>query len=225
MDIGYKDISILDSEEQFMGRINRNARRDGIVYYFDLYPAKHIYGENDYRISEELTLRNVKMQQILREKTFSDYYSQVMSVIKKNRNQSSDSTGIDAFVGEIRALNFWKVNKRMQLIEEDNWRMSVFLARTIVLQNGETIDGEELWNRYKEILTCPPDDYAKFRVQLSEISSKLNLFIYQIKKNSNITYSDRVGEIYCMKNGEDFFVDGRLDKKKLEEAGGLFIEL
>ena len=103
--------------------------------------------------------------------------------------------------------------------------MSVFLARTIVLPNGETIDGKELWNRYKEILTYPPEDYAKFRVQLSEISSKLNLFIYQIKKNSNITYSDRVGEIYCMKNGEDFFVDGRLDKKKLEEAGGLFIEL
>ena len=31
MDIGYKDISTLDSEEQFMGRINRNAKREGIV--------------------------------------------------------------------------------------------------------------------------------------------------------------------------------------------------
>lgn len=225
MDIGYKDISTLDSEEQFMGRINRNYHRDGIVYYFDLYPAKHIYGADDYRISEELTLRNDSMQQILKEKNFADYYRQVMSVIKQNRNSSSDSTGISAFVGEISSLNFLKVNKRMQLIEEDNWRMSVFLARTIVLLDGETIDGKELWNQYKEILTRPPKEYARFRVQLSEISSKLNLFIYQIKKNSNITYSDRVGELYCMKNGEDFFVDGRLDKKKLENEGGLFIEI
>ena len=148
-----------------------------------------------------------------------------MDVIKRNRNYSSDSMGINAFSDEVGTLNFRKVNKRMQLIEEDNWRMSVFLARTIVLPTGEMIDGKELWNRYKEILTYPPEDYAKFRIQLSDISSKLNLFIYQIKKNSNITYSDRVGEIYCMENGEDFFVNGRLDKKKLEGEGGLFIEL
>lgn len=225
MDIGYKDISTLDSEEQFMGRINRNYRRDGIVYYFDLYPAKYIYGENDYRISEEFTLQNDKMRQILKEKNFFDYYSQVVGIIKKNRNHSSDSMGMNAFVDEIGSLNFWKVNKRMQLIEEDNWRMSVFLARTIALSNGETVDGKALWNQYKEILNYPPKDYAKFRVQLSEISSKLNLFIYQIKKNSNITYSDRVGEIYYMENGEAFFHDGRLDKKKLDGEGGLFIEI
>ena len=225
MDIGYKDISTLDSEEQFMGRINRNYHREGIVYFFDLYPAKHIYGENDYRISEVFTLQSSQMQQILREKSFFDYYSQVMSVIKKNRNDSSDSMGINAFMNEIGLLNYRKVKKRMQLIEEDNWRMSVFLARTIVLEDGETIDGAELWSQYKEILTYPPKDYAKFRIQLSEISSKLNLFIYQIKKNSNITYSDRVGEIYYMENGADFFVDDRLDKKKLEGEGGLFIEL
>lgn len=225
MDIGYKDISTLDSEEQFMGRINRNACREGIVYYFDLYPAKHIYGENDYRISEELTLRNAQMQQILKEKRFSDYYSRVMHVIKKNRNDSSDTMGISAFVQEVGALNFAKVRKRMQLIEEEDWRMSVYLARTIALPDGGCIDGMELWNQYKEILTYPPKDYAQFRVQLSEISSKLNLFIYQIKKSSNITYSDRVGEIYCIENGEEFFVDGRLDKRKLEEAGGMFIEI
>lgn len=33
MDIGYKDISKLDSEEQFIGRINRNFKRKGVVYF------------------------------------------------------------------------------------------------------------------------------------------------------------------------------------------------
>lgn len=225
MDIGYKDISTLDSEEQFMGRINRNARRDGIVYYFDLYPAKRIYGENDYRISEELTLKNPQMQCILKVKNFSAYYKQVMQLIKRNRNYSSDTMGIHTFTEEIGSLNFRKVNERMQLIEEDKWRMSVYLARRIVRSDGSFIDGVELWHQYKHMLTYPPENYAQFRVQLSEISSKLNLFIYQIKKNSNIIYNDRVGEIYYIENGEDYFAEGRLDKKKLEEEGGLFIDL
>ena len=34
MDIGYKDISKLDSEEQFIGRINRNFKRKGVVLFF-----------------------------------------------------------------------------------------------------------------------------------------------------------------------------------------------
>lgn len=225
MDIGYKDISTLDSEEQFMGRINRNAKREGIVYFFDLFSAKRIYGENDYRISEAFTLKNEVMQQVLKEKNFSQYYEQVMRVIRKNRNASSDAEGIDAFVNETGALCFRKISAKMRLIEENDWRMSVFLARTIVLSDGETVDGQDLWNRYKELLMYPPKDYAQFRVQLSEISSKLNLFIYQIKKNSNITYSDRVGEIYCIENGEEYFCDGRLDKRKLEKEGGLFIEI
>ena len=165
------------------------------------------------------------MQQVLKEKNFSQYYEQVMRVIRKNRNASSDAEGIDAFVNETGALGFRKISAKMRLIEENDWRMSVFLARTIVLSDGETVDGQDLWNRYKELLMYPPKDYAQFRVQLSEISSKLNLFIYQIKKNSNIAYSDRVGEIYCIENGEEYFSDGRLDKRKLEKEGGLFIEI
>lgn len=225
MDIGYKDISTLDSEEQFMGRINRNARRKGKVYFFDIYPARRIYGDSDYRISEELTLRNEDMQRVLNDKNFSDYYGRVMGIIRKNRNQASDSDGMKAFADEVGLLDFPKINERMQLIDEDNWRMSVFLARSIVLANGETVDGRVIWQQYKEILTHPPEDYAQFRVLLSEIRSKLNLFIYQIKKSSDITYSDRVGELYYIEDGAAFFVDGRLDKAKLENKGGLFIEI
>ena len=225
MDIGYKDISTLDSEEQFMGRINRNARRKGKVYFFDIYPARRIYGDSDYRISEELTLRNEDMQRVLNDKNFSDYYGRVMGIIRKNRNQASDSDGMKAFADEVGLLDFPKINERMQLIDEDNWRMSVFLARSIVLTNGETVDGRVIWQQYKEILTHPTEDYAQFRVLLSEIRSKLNLFIYQIKKSSDITYSDRVGELYYIEDGAAFFVDGRLDKAKLENKGGLFIEI
>lgn len=226
MDIGYKDISILDSEEQFMGRINRNAKREGIVYFFDLCDAAKIYGENDFRSSADYTLRNEEMRDILVNKNFQKYYEKVLGSLQRSLNQSSGKEGIRSFVDqEIGKLEFGKVEKRMQLIEEENWAISVFLARKIQLPDGESLDGHEVWNQYKMILSKPQEDYAKFRVKLSQINSKLNLFIYKIKKNSNLTFNDRIGEIYYLENGDDFFEENRLNKAKLEEAGGLFIEI
>lgn len=226
MDIGYKDISILDSEEQFMGRINRNAKREGIVYFFDLCDAAKIYGKNDFRSSADYTLRNEEMRDILVNKNFQKYYEKVLGSLKRFLNQSSGKEGIRSFVDqEIGKLEFGKVEKRMQLIEEKNWAISVFLARKIQLPDGESLDGHEVWNQYKMILSKPQEDYAKFRVKLSQINSKLNLFIYKIKKNSNLTFNDRIGEIYYLENGDDFFEENRLNKAKLEEAGGLFIEI
>lgn len=226
MDIGYKDISILDSEEQFMGRINRNAKREGVVYFFNLCDAAKIYGKNDFRSSIDYTLQNEEMREILVNKDFPQYYEKVLGSLQRCWNQSSGKEGIGIFVEqEVGKLEFGKVERRMQLIEDENWAMSVFLARKIQLSNGELLDGCEIWEQYKTILTKPQEDYAKFRVELSQIKSKLDLFVYKIKKNSNLTFDDRIGEIYYLENGDDFFEDNRLNKAKLEEAGGLFIEI
>ncbi len=226
MDIGYKDISILDSEEQFMGRVNRNAKREGIVYFFDLCDAAKIYGKNDFRSSVNYTLQKEEMREILVNKDFPRYYEKVLGSLRRSWNQSSGKEGIRTFVEqEVGRLNFNKVEKRMQLIEEENWSMSVFLARTIQLPSGEVLEGHRIWSQYKELLTKPQEDYARFRVKLSQINSRLNLFIYKIKKNSNLIFHDRIGEIYYLENGDDFFEDNRLNKAKLEEAGGLFIEI
>lgn len=226
MDIGYKDISILDSEEQFMGRINRNAKREGVVYFCNLCDAAKIYGKNDFRSSTDYTLQNKEMREILVNKDFPQYYGKVLGSLQRSWNQSSRQEGIGTFVEqEVGKLEFGRVEKRMQLIDEENWTMSVFLARKIQLPNGESLDGHEIWDQYKAILTKPQEDYAKFRVELSKINSKLNLFVYKIKKNSNLTFNDRIGEIYYLENGDDFFEDNRLNKAKLEEAGGLFIDI
>ena len=44
MDIGFKDISFLDGEEQFIGRINRsNKKKNCMVYFFNLDDARNVY--------------------------------------------------------------------------------------------------------------------------------------------------------------------------------------
>ena len=67
MDIGYKDISKLDSEEQFMGRINRSCKEDGkgIVYFFNLNKATNIYKGDERVAQKNLTLFNDDMKKEL----------------------------------------------------------------------------------------------------------------------------------------------------------------
>ena len=66
-------------------------------------------------------------------------------------------------------------------------------------------------------------DYAEKTIKLSEITSKMNYFIYEIKKNDNFTYNDKVGSLYCIENGDEYFKNGKLDKEKFITGVGDFI--
>lgn len=225
MDIGYKDISLLDSEEQFLGRINRNCKRHGMVCFFNMCDAKKIY-RNDFRNNKSFTLEEPAMQKVLQNKNFSGFYGPVLELLKQSWNRSEEQRGIKYFVNEeIGKLDFAKVEQRMKLIEDNQWDMSVFLARNITDSAGKCIDGREVWEKYKELLKTPIEDYAKFRIEMSRVKSELNYFIYRIKKNSNIAYHDKVGELYYIENGEDYFEDDKLNKNALENKGALFLEL
>ena len=225
MDIGYKDISKLDSEEQFLGRINRSCGKNcGKVFFFDLDDARKIYSDGDLRMNLDFTLLRAKMRDVLESKNFNPYYSEIMKHLQADMNCSfNNSKNLDLFFQEsVQALNFPKVAERMKLIEDSNWDMSVYLARDIEVEN-EQLSGTDIWEQYKTLLQDYSMEYSEKQVKLSEVTSKMNYFIYQIKKNSDLCPNDKVGEIYYIEDGECFFVDGRLDRKKLESEGGLFL--
>lgn len=81
MDIGYKDISKLDSEEQFIGRINRNFKRKGVVYFFDMDNESGIYKE-DYRVDTAYTLGKDEMKQLLADKNLANI---MINILKRNK--------------------------------------------------------------------------------------------------------------------------------------------
>lgn len=225
MDIGYKNISKLDSEEQFMGRINRSCLRDGEVYFFKLDEGKNIYRDGDIRVEKRFTLEDNEMKDILLLKKFPLYYEKILDVLKRNRNDSSDDRGLDVFFKDcVGTLNWSKVKTRMQLIEEDKWSMSVYLARKITDVSEGELDGEKLWQEYVHLLGDFAMDYAEKRVKLSEITSKMNGFIYQIKRNPNLIYNDKVGEIFYIEDGEKYFEDGKLNRQKLQGEIGEFVD-
>lgn len=225
MDIGYKDISKLDSDEQFMGRINRSCKKSGEVYFFNLDKTASIY-KNDLRANKDLSLLNEKMRGILINKNFSQYYKLVLKLIRENYNESySDSNLNDFFVEYVGRLNFKPIEKRMRLIEDDNWNMSVFLGHVIKKEDGEKINSVEVWEYYRKLLLDNHMNYAEKQVKLSEVKSLMNYFIYEIKKNPNIPYTDKIGELYFIKNGDKYFEDEKLNKEKFASEVGLFLDL
>ncbi len=222
MDIGYKDISKLDSDEQFMGRINRACKRNGLVYFFNLDETNIIY-RNEVRVNNEYSLLNEEMKNILINKNFGDYYRLVLESIRENYNEAYNDSNLESFIRDsVGKLNFYQVEKRMELINDDMWSMSVFIARKINLENGKFIDGREVWDEYKALLNDKSMKYAEKEIKLSKVRSLANYFIYQVKK-SDILYNDRIGEIYYLEDGEKYFKDGKIDKEKLTTGIGDFI--
>ena len=223
MDIGYKDISKLDSEEQFIGRINRNFKRKGVVYFFDMDNESGIYKE-DYRVDTAYTLRKDEMKQLLADKNFGKYYDYILKGIRKYRNDRKNENGIEAFVDNVKKLDFVWISQKMKLIDKnDDWKMSVYFAREITTDTGEIIDGKQVWDRYRELLSDMTMNYAKKQVLLSEVKSKMSYFIYQIKIDNSLDYNDRIGEFYLIEDAEQYFENGRLNTDKFYSQGNLFV--
>lgn len=210
-DIGYKDISLFDSEEQFIGRINRNFsanREKGIVYFFNLDNAGNIY-KSDVRKEKIHTLENDDMKKLLVNKDFKTYYGRILSHLI-NRSD----VFCDFLEKSVKTLDFKSVGEHMNLIDE-NYEYSVFLNRKIQISESELLDGEEVWNNYLEILSDKDMEYSEKRVKLFDASTLLNSFIYKTKK-TDFTYEQRIGDLFYIPDGEKYFENGKFNREKFE---------
>ena len=222
MDIGYKNISMLDSEEQFLGRINRSCKKENcVVYFFRIDDGKVVY-KNDIRINKDITLIEDNIQKILKQKNFSDFYNEVMKRLMENKEGFNDDNVQKFFNSQVKELYLKDIEKKMELIKESENKISVYLSSYLTV-DGETLCGDEIWEEYKSLLVNNKMEYAEKRVRLSKTISRMNNFIYEIKWSNNFTYNDRIGELYYIEDGDSYFKDGKLDKEKFETGIGEFI--
>lgn len=214
MDFGYKDISILDSDEQFLGRINRSCKKgNSKVYFFNLDKADLIY-KGDIRKNKKYTLLNDEMKEIIKNKEFNKFYNEILDDINSETSKVNDKN-IENFINNIIGkLNFLDIEKKMKLIDDDKLEYTVFLNRTI---NG--IEGKDIWDNYRSLLQDNKIPFAEKKIKLSEINSKLNYFVYKIKGQMSLSYEKRIGDMYYIDNGDDFFEDGKLNKDLFKSSG------
>lgn len=215
MDIGFKNISILDAEEQFAGRINRSCKKtSGKVIFFKLDEISAVY-KKDLRVNRlhDFSVKNPIYQQMLLEKDFSTFYQTVFKRIDQSL-QRQNGDNLEEFIQiSLNTLDFKKIDERMQLIEEKAYEVIVFMNMTVV-SDGQTISGADIWEKYKDLVQNNHLSFAEKKVRLSELYEKMDYFIYRIHKV--IDYTEIVGNILYIKNSKDYFVDGKFDREALE---------
>lgn len=220
MDVGYKDISLLDAEEQFLGRINRSCMKDGSkVFFFDFDEPAQIY-KMDVRKEKHLSLLTEEMRKILINKDFASFYNIVLETLNKLAGKLNDNN-YDKFLQEVvQKLNFNEIENKMRLIDE-RYEYSIFLSREIEVDNS-ILDGKKVWQEYIDLLKNNELDYAEKKVRLSQVQAKLYYFIYKVA-NNNFTYQECIGDIYYIEDGDKYFTDGKFDREKFNQGYTDFI--
>jgi len=212
MDIGYKNISKLDSEEQFLGRINRSCKKEGIAYLFEVDEASDIY-KDDVRLSESIVLKDVNMQKILELKLFDEYYKKVLET-----TMGKYSYHFDEFIKDISDLNYESISTHMKLIDDTQDMVQIYIIRTLCV-DGEILDGKQIWDSYVDLWENGRKtmSYAEWKIELSRITSKMNNFIYQVSKhNLRIgKFYEQMGNITCLEDGDKYFIKDKFNREIL----------
>lgn len=178
MDIGFKNISLIDSDEQLAGRVNRNGLKTTCeIYLFKLDDARILYGK-DYRYQQTReNISNDDYKQILLEKDFKRLYEKVIELIDK-RNVPIFKDGFTNYESQISSLRFNKVNDQFKIIDQDNESIFVplkvpitiegvedglideifpleqvlFLKQFGVIPTDNKIDGKSVWDIYETLI-------------------------------------------------------------------------
>ena len=192
MDLGFKDVSLIDSEEQIAGRVNRNASKKGCkLYLFDCDSEKILYG-NDARL-QVVELKNTHLyKNILESKDFDFLYDIIMTNIKES-NQSIFKQNIQDLYNAVISLNYPQVNNCIRII--DNTSITVFIpmeldkdllreklqiARDFNCIIGNAVDGKEVWGKYLELVLYKNENFINNKLKMRQLMSLMSSFTFSI---------------------------------------------
>jgi CRISPR-associated endonuclease/helicase Cas3 len=194
MDLGFKNQSLIDSDEQLAGRINRNVnKQDCELYLFKINEPSILYGK-DKRYEATKKIKN-EYAEILKNKDFDRLYQIVLGDIDK-WNETPMAVGFKDYLDNIKMLNFENTHKKFQLIEQKN--ISIFIPLTISTQdfsanelifleranikpNQENkIAGEQVFDLYINLIENKSPDFITQKVNLRTLQGVLSKFVFSV---------------------------------------------
>lgn len=146
MDIGFKDQSIIDSDEQLAGRINRNvSKRNCRLYLFRMDKARVLYKDDlRYQICRE-KFRKKDLEAMLHSKDFDQLYEKVFEAIAR-KNDSHLEQNHDQYRRLLQKLDFRAISREFRLIENDNFSLFVPLALPLTIEGQKAGEEEKMFS-------------------------------------------------------------------------------
>jgi len=195
MDLGFKDRSLIDSDEQLAGRINRNASKDNcIVYLFDCDKTSTIYG-SDSRYKVQQTDKGIfdDYKEILIKKQFHALYEKVFE--QKSKNMRNVFHADNSYYQHFKNFNFSKLHSDFKLIE-DNDSQQLFIPIQIPTSTFENIsdlekmdvlteemkyvDGVKVFEYYEKLIKMEFDDFTMRKIEMKKLGSIISQFSISI---------------------------------------------
>ncbi|MDR2100060.1 MAG: CRISPR-associated helicase Cas3' [Campylobacteraceae bacterium] len=234
MDMGFKDISTLDGEEQFMGRINRNCLKNHLnpkVCFFNLDNANRIY-KNDNRL--EFNLKRDEFKKVLENKDFQSYYKAVFDKIKKTQERYKNglNTIYESFEENVKFLNYKEMERCMTLINTQTFTLyfpfkidiskykniSEFQNLNMDFITDGALDGQKVWDKFLELNKI--DNFVKKEIEKSKINALMQFFTFNIFRYGS--QRPILGEIehgfYYVENFSEFITeDGKFNRVRFNE--------
>ena len=191
MDLGFKDRSIIDSDEQLAGRINRNVNKEHCtLYLFNLNKESVIYGKDQrYKITKE-QIKSDEYKRILAQKDFDALYNKIFDA-KNDWNNREMVENFSDYESCIQNLKFEKVHREFQLIGQKN--LSCFIPLNITITIGSEVDehrehifssAELVFLEDNEVLPNERNEISGekvFEIYLQSIRNKIDFTQQQIR--------------------------------------------
>lgn len=207
MDLGFKNVSLIDSDEQLAGRVNRNVGKQNCeVYLFKLNDASVLY-KSDYRYQITKDMEPAFHKDVLESKDFTKLYERVFTEKIDKRNESTMLPNFkDEYLNYLKKLDFPKIDSEFRLIEQKTLSVFVPVCLPIMVENEEGkqesfftdfelaflrnshefpesadhVDGEKIWALYCRIMNKPEDDFIAKKVERKAIQGILAKFTFSM---------------------------------------------
>ncbi len=202
MDLGFKNQSLIDSDEQLAGRINRNVNKKNCkLLLFNHDTAKSIYGK-DFRYEVTKNFSHDFIEDILTKKDFEKLYFEVFKKIELE-NKSVYKKNFDDYLEDISNLNFRKISDEFKLIDSEN--ASVYVPANVDIKcykkennfskkeiqfitynscfnytNKLQVSGEKIWELYVSLIRNKEISFSRKRMELIILNGIMSKFVFSI---------------------------------------------
>ncbi len=208
MDLGFKDKSLVDSDEQLAGRINRNVNKPACkLFLFNCDNAEVLYKGDDRFVLLQNELSEMG-NQILKSKDFDKLYDEVMRKIDK-KNKRVFQQGFTNFQENIKMLNFPEVDRDFRIINQQNTSVFVpinidvfvpgtkdaernfsekeinFLSKyNIVLPSDTQVSGKKVFDLYEQLIKQENCDFIAAKTEIKRLQGIMSKFIFSLMTQS-----------------------------------------